>query len=145
MKKKFKLRAFDSKKYFDVYVYSKLKDLREDCDEYDKKAGYELDNDDTLGVCHPFQRVRVKPDGKDIIHDNIGIIRLYKKRLSTLIVFHETMHAAFWQYRLSLARKYKEKANFGESNSDKEESFIHLAGKIYMDMIRKMYKHKYWL
>lgn len=133
--KKFKLRAIDSKKYFTVMVYDDLKELRKDANKISEN------NDDLLGVCHPFERKQVKPDGSMVDHDQIGIIRLHKGHLSSHIVFHETMHGALWQYRLT---QPKELANFGKSCGEKEEEFLHLAGKLYMDMIRKMYKHKLW-
>lgn len=141
--KQFKLRAFDSKKYFTVIVYDKLKDLRDAANGYSKLTGSIKDYGNTLGVCHPFERIKIKGK-KPIKLNEIGMIRLSKKHTTTHIVFHETMHAAFWQYRLSLSKKYKENADFGDSNSDKEENFLHLAGKIYTKMIRQMYKHKYW-
>ncbi len=140
--KQFKLRAFDSKKYFTVKVYDNLKDLRIDAD---KTAGQDGLHKDTLGVCEPFVREVISSKGKVIKRrDEIGVIRLARKHLKTHIVFHETMHAAFWQYRLSLPKGLFERADFGSSCTPKEEKFIHLAGKIYIDMIRKMYKHKYW-
>lgn len=144
MKKQFKLRAFDSKKYFMVVVYDKLEDLRREANEYNGRAGKAQDNDDILGVCHPFEKILIDKKGKETKSDQIGIIRFSKKHLRTHVVFHETMHAAFWQYRLSLPKKDKKKADFGAMCGPKEEAFIHLAGKLYIDMIRKMYKHKYW-
>mgnify|MGYP001607690556 CR=1 FL=1 len=145
MKKQFRLRAFDSKKYFMVMVYDKVKDLRLEATKYDGRADIkEASNDNVLGLCHPFEKFKVLANGETIKSNQIGILRFSKKHLRTHIVFHEIMHAAFWQYRLSLPKKAEEKADFGAMCSPKEEAFIHLAGKVYTDMIRKMYKHKYW-
>lgn len=139
--KTFKLRAQGSKKYFTVIVYDKLQDMRNAAIKHDKEAGSkELDYDKTFGVSHMYQRIIMR-DKKEIPHDEIGIIRFSKKHMPTRVVLHEAMHAALWQYRLSSPSRT---ADFGEQCSPEEEEFIHLAQKLFTDIIKKMYKHKYW-
>lgn len=140
--KTFRLRGYKYKKYFTVIIHDTVKQMREEADRYEKKPG---NNKDILGCCHPFERKRISKAGRVIkIHPHIGIIRLAKPKLHTHIVVHEVVHAAFWQYRLSLPSKYEEKADFGNACSKYEEKFAHLFSRLYLDMIRKMYKHKLW-
>lgn len=142
MNKTFKLRAKGQKKYFTVIVYDKLEDLRREANEHDKRAGVnDVDHNEVFGVVHSFERIRIEKNGKETPHDQIGIIRFSKKHLRTHVVFHEAMHAALWQFRLSNPER---DANFGEQCSPKEEEFLHLAEKVFMDMVRKMYKHGFW-
>ena len=145
--KKFRLRALKTKKYFDVIVYDTVEELRKAANDYDGKAGKNVSNDDILGICHPFERTTViakGQKGRPKRHPNIGILRFTKTHTTTQVVFHETMHAAFWQYRLSLPKKDQAKADFGESSGPKEEAFLHLADRLYIKMVRQMYRHKFW-
>ena len=139
--KRFKLRAWGYKKFFWVVIYDSIKQLRTEASEYDKKTGYISDHNDVLGECVPYERKVITAKGKVTYRDNIGIIRLAKTHTFSHIVVHEVLHAAFWQYRLSLK---SEKANFGKSCGPKEEKFNHIFTNLYIKMIRQMYKHKYW-
>lgn len=142
MKKEFKLRARGEKKYFKVIVYDRLAELRIDANDFDRRRGQEPINDDALGCHQPYEKKKIFEDGTEKVMDDIGIIRLFTKRMGGSIVAHEVLHAAFWQYRLSASR---ELANFGKQCGPLEENLCHLFDRLLLDMHQKLYKHKLWL
>lgn len=138
--KKFKLRENRSKKYFEVVVHDSLQEMRKAASKYDIDAGKDGDHTETYGVFHPFEKFYVDSTGKEIYHNQIGIVRFSKKHLSSEIVSHEIGHAAMWQYRL----EHDKQAIFGEQIDDREENLIHIYGRLFRKITNQLYKHNLW-
>jgi hypothetical protein len=143
--KSFRLQCLDKKLstlWFWVFVYENVEDLREAATNYEKGRGTNKVYEDCLGICHPYERVIIEKGKSEVRHDNAGIIRLSRGYLSTEIVSHEALHAAFWIYRLDFGNK--ENANFGKNCSQKEENLCHIYGQLFTNMTGKLYKHGFW-
>ena len=136
--------------YFWVLLYENIQDLRKDVDNYNLEVRGNVDPTDkkTLGICHPFTRVKIGNDGKEQLVKNIGIIRLCTQYCGTEITSHEVVHAALWQYRLEYGTERidgsVENADFGRSCSEKEEEFAHLYGQLYSNFVKRMYQLGEW-
>jgi len=152
MKKKFKIKGLGTDLYFWVYVYDNIKDLRKDAVKHGgEEVAEDTEGGKLMGIVHPYEKFYIDPEGKepDERDNNIGIIRLSKKHLSTLLVSHEVIHAAMWYYRLYLGTDRMDgsstnNADFGPQNSINEENFAHIYGQLFRSMTRKLYKHGYW-
>lgn len=134
--KKFKLRGYREAEYFWVWVYDSLKEMRADASRF---SGEEIT--DALGIVQPFTRIKINADKSEKSLPNIGIIRLVKDKLHTHIIAHEIVHAAMWHYRLTQTNR---KANFGDSNNEKEENFGHIYAKYFSKMSRQLYRFGFW-
>ena len=140
--KKFKLRGYHEAEWFWVYVYNSLQEMREDASKFGGINGYgDNDNSDTLAVVHPYTRIKIEPNKPDKQLNNIGVIRLVKNKLHTHIIAHELIHAAMHHYRLTQSNR---KANFGDGNSEQEESFGHIYAKYFSKMSRQLYRFGFW-
>lgn len=141
---RFIIRSQGSRFWFWVFVYEELKDLRVDANTFGYAKNEEYS--DCVGICQPYTRQVIGKNGEgDRLHANIGIIRLCREYSSTFTVSHEVMHAAFWLYRLEIAKKKTPgNANFGNEVSPREEAFAYLYGHLFRDMTRQMYKYKHW-
>ena len=134
--KKFKLKGYNEDEWFWVYVYDSLKKMREDASKFSDE-----NIEDALGVVQPYRRIKINADKTEKLLDNIGIIRLVADRLQTHIIAHELIHAAIHHYRLT---QNNGEANFGDSNSDKEEDFGMIYAKYFSKMTRQLYRFGLW-
>lgn len=148
--KRFKIKSVDSNLWYWVIVYPDLKELIKAANKHDKKCGTSPDNEGVAGLCHSFTRESFDDKGAFVKrHENIGIIRLAKDRLTTEIVSHEVIHAAFWTYRLEFGTEREwegsiENADFGNGCGESEERLAYLYGQYFTVMTRKLYKYGFW-
>jgi hypothetical protein len=150
MIKKFKIKSMQSDKYFLVRIYPNVKELREAAVKHSKKTG---ENSplfkDTYGVCHTYERIKIKPDGAEEMINEIGTIRLSNPNCRTGIVAHEVVHAAMHLYRLlyGVEHEYEgstHNADFGNGCNEDEENFAYIYGELFHDMTKKLYKFDVW-
>lgn len=146
----FKVKNRMNKSWVRVLVYDDVQQMRKESDDYDEKLGHARDNGDIAGLSYHYCREQFDEKGKQIGRKNdIGIIRLCKKYLSTEVVAHELLHAALWNYRLNYGTEHEfegsiENACFGQGCNDDEETLCHLYGQMFRDMTRKLYKKGLW-
>jgi len=139
----FKIKSRISDKFYWVYIYSTLKEMRNDATEYDKKSTLkQSSNYNSLAVTHCYVRERIYSNGKRKKKKDIGIIRFVDKRLITEIVAHEIVHASMWNYRVEFTKD--EIANFKDGCNPDEEKYAYLYGQLFRDITIKLYKYKYW-
>ncbi len=149
--KKFRVKSRKSDLYFNVIVYKQVNHLRIDADKYCKRAGLDADNEKVgaAGIVHPYVRERVSADGHSERRKDIGIVRLSLDWLTTEIVAHELIHAAMWLYRLEdgtedIYEGSVENADFGNSNSEDEETFAYIYGQMFRNINKKLYQYGLW-
>lgn len=137
--------------YFWVYVYPTVTQMRKDIKKYDAKCGAKQpDSSDALGVVNSYVRELVSSKGKvSKRKKDIGIIRLAKRYVSTVVVSHEVVHAAMWNFRIAFGIEHEwegsvENACFGNNCSPTEEDFAYLYCQLFSDMTRKLYDNKIW-
>ena len=139
---RFKLRRPHAQKFFWVYIYDSVKDLRADATSRAKKLGRKERHHNTLGVVHPYVSKTYNPKTKKWKkHDDIGIIRLAKKHIGGSVIVHETGHAAFWEYRL---KRRGELADFGKECSQKEEELLHMHDQYFRRISILLYRYGFW-
>ena len=142
MNPSFKIKPRNSELYFNVYVHEDLKTLRREANKFDEENGQPPENDDIYGVCHPYERIKIVDD-EEVRLNNVGILRFSREHLSSEIVAHETLHAAFWIYRLEYATDHN--ANFKDTCNQDEENFVHLYGQLFRSINGKLHKHGFWV
>jgi hypothetical protein len=87
----------------------------------------------TDGVMQSFKRQKVKADGSVRTAPIVGVVSLYKRRLSTEVVVHEFAHAAFaWAARKRLTGDFKHMAV--------EEQFCYALGRMVARFVRRAVK-----
>lgn len=144
--KKFKIRSDQSRLYFWVYIYSNVEELRKAGNQHSKLIGSDDNFDECHGLCHTYDRFKIKEDGSEELVEDIGTIRLAITHLGTIYVSHELVHAALHLYRraASMIVNRKIDANFGSGCGSREETFAYMYGELFADMNHKLHDHKFW-
>ena len=142
--KKFKIKSSESKLWFWVYVHDTKKEMNQAAFDFDQtvdKGGGQLTSpeEDTLGWCHPYERIDSVTGKREIM--NIGIIRLNKQNIWNEVVSHECIHAAIWIYRLEAQSR---KFSLGKQVSWREEKFCRIYSQLFVEMTKKLYKYNIW-
>lgn len=139
--RRFKIKSQESIFWFWVCIYDDVKKLREDTNDGVPfhKSKYEKKDFELFGVFEPYTRIFFEKGKPDRLHENIGIVRLWKKDCSSETTAHELLHAALWNYRVM-----HKTVSLGKDSSDKEEQLCYIHGQLFLDFTRKMYKLGFW-
>jgi len=142
--KKFSIKSPHRRLITWVIVHDTLKEMQDAADKHEGTNN----NEGVLGVHHAYTRLIIKKGKKDVLSKDVGIIRLAKTHLATIVVAHELVHAALWQYRVlkldSDTGKEIPEVNLGNKCGEDEEMFAHLYGDLFRDMTKKLYKFGFW-
>ena len=136
---KFRIYAWKSKTlYFHVYIWPRLKDIRNKYDKYNDGGSYSL-----MAFVHPVVKVKYKDKTKTKYRTKpiCGEIHLCVKELGMEIITHESTHAT-----MTLLRRLKfdfsklDINNSGNKYMNNEELVAYCVGHFAKQIVYRIYK-----
>lgn len=125
-----------------IKVYDDLGDLRQAAEHWHRQIGDDQTGqyDNASAVTHTYESILIGTSGEEERGEAAGIMRLWRERIGSSVISHESVHAASGIYR----QDHEPDHGPVHADIDNEEVFAYLVGDITARIVGRLYHYGFY-